>query len=425
MNFSRKSFKKIILLTSAFLLLITQSAHSVEVKGISKVSFARGTSAISGWTFEYPDFSTALTTDMWNFELKATSGNAIDMNDSADLQLLDATGKEILTSFGYASQNNGSIKFEEYFTASDLVGIDISKAFKATISVKRTYLSKYKDATLTFSIPTSAFPKKPSTAAEYVALNTTFTSIPYPKSCSPVEFQYTVIDPYQEVSTVKFAVIDTGGKEIDYTTAYNFVSGLQKSELQICPSSLSSTVGPYTFVTTISFGSLTGKIALTSSIPFPITTLKDETAALATKLGDYCLKGTASKIVASGANCPSGYKKVVFTSPNEVTWNSLIRMPNSQKGKNFLIYGCVAQFDSNTGGSKFRAYASPTQQEYYWSNGANSIFTGSSKELLKLSEKSAFLAKVTVTGGVSYTTIGGKTSVPSFAINQFQVIGKC
>jgi hypothetical protein len=65
------------------------------------------------------------------------------------------------------------------------------------------------------------------------------------------------------------------------------------------------------------------------------------------------------------------------------------------------------------------------QQQYYFSDGVNAIFTGSAKSLLKLSEKTAFIAKVNVNGGVAYTTFGGKTSVPSFAIKQFQTIGSC
>ncbi len=94
------------------------------------------------------------------------------------------------------------------------------------------------------------------------------------------------------------------------------------------------------------------------------------------------------------------------------------------KGKKFLLYGCVAQFDTNTGGSKFRAYSLPAPAERYY-DGANSLFTGSAKSLLKLSKDDAFAAKVVVSGATTYTTLGGRTSVPSFSIKDFVKIGKC
>jgi hypothetical protein len=55
----------------------------------------------------------------------------------------------------------------------------------------------------------------------------------------------------------------------------------------------------------------------------------------------------------------------------------------------------------------------------------NSIFSGNAKSLLKLKEDDAFIAKVNVSGAVSYSTIGNKTSVPSFAVRDFVKIGTC
>jgi hypothetical protein len=135
-----------------------------------------------------------------------------------------------------------------------------------------------------------------------------------------------------------------------------------------------------------------------------------------------CQKGSTFN-TAKGA-CPSGYKKVNFISPTTVQWNTLTRSAGSLKGKKFLVYGCVAQFDSNTGGSKFRAYTLPSPAERYF-NGANSLYTGSAKSLLKLSEDDAFAAKVTVSGATAYATLGGRTSVPTFSIKDFVKIGSC
>jgi hypothetical protein len=115
---------------------------------------------------------------------------------------------------------------------------------------------------------------------------------------------------------------------------------------------------------------------------------------------------------------------VNFTKPTTTQWNSLSRTPNSQKGKNFIVYGCVAQFDANTGGSKFRGYVLPDPAKSYYS-GVNSLLTGNAKSLLKLSEKDAFAAKVYVSGATTYTSIGGRNAVPNFAIRDFVKIGTC
>lgn len=401
------------------------SAHALKLSKESKTAFARGVVTGTSWAIDYPDFVVALQEEKWTWILKGINGNSIGSGDSAEFVLTDANGKEVLNDSGYSSGDNGTIEFWDYIYASDFAGIDLTRAFKGNIKVTRGYGSALKDASIAVTIPVTGFPKRPSTVSEYVQLQTNFTSIAFPQSCTQTEFQFNLSDPYSEISTINFSITDSKGKEIGSSTSFSSSSGLQKDDIQICSYSLTGSVAPYEFTTKISFDSGTGKLALSQAIPFPIASKKDEAIAKASTLGDYCAKGTTSKIVAAGASCPSGYKKVNFVVPTEIAWNSLTRMPSSQKNKNYIIYACVAQFDANTGGSKFRGYASPVQQEYYFSDGVNSIFTGSAKELLKLSEKTAFIAKVTVTGGVSYTTIGGKTSVPSLAIKQFQTIGNC
>jgi hypothetical protein len=53
------------------------------------------------------------------------------------------------------------------------------------------------------------------------------------------------------------------------------------------------------------------------------------------------------------------------------------------------------------------------------------MFTGSAKALLKLSKDDAFAAKVTISGATTYSTLGGRTSVPNFLIRDFVKIGTC
>ncbi len=387
--------------------------------------FARGNVITPGWVLDYPDFAQALLDQKWNFILKASLGNAIGSNDSATIILKDGGGKELLNDSAYSSGENGFLEFYDYIRGSDFSGVDLNRSFTATIQVTRGYGSAFKNATIVFTIPVSTFPKRLITARDYVSLITSFTSISFPQDCKEIEFQFTVNDPYSEVSTIEFAIVDSSGKKVGTSTSFLIESGLQKDEIQLCPYSLSSTVSPYSFTTAIIFKSNTGKLALGDKIDFPLASKKDETEAVANTLGDYCAKGSASKIVSAGIACPSGYKKVNFVVPSDTAWNSLTRMPNSQKGKNYIIFACVSQFDANTGGSRFRGYASPVQTQFYYSDGVNSMFTGSAKQLLALGEKSAFIAKATVLGGYTYTTFGGKTSVPFFGLKQFKKVGSC
>jgi hypothetical protein len=164
------------------------------------------------------------------------------------------------------------------------------------------------------------------------------------------------------------------------------------------------------------------KMPMTAQFPFSLAGKYSAVENLVSAMPTVCQKGSTYKT--TKGNCPSGYKNVSFTIPTTVQWNTLTRSANSLKGKKFLVYGCVAQFDTNTGGSKFRAYTLPAPAERYYS-GANSLYTGSAKSLLKLSEDDAFAAKVVVSGATTYTTLGGRTSVPSFSLKDFVKIGTC
>ena len=417
--------KKFVSILIALIALQVSPSLGLPSQSESKTAFARGVVTGQIWAIDYPDFAQALVDEKWNFILKAINGNVIGAYDNATLILSDSTGKELINDSGYSSGANGTIEFSDNISGSDFNGIDLSSPFKGTIKVSREYDSKLKDAVISVSIPVSTFPKRPASAKEYVSIVTAFPTIAFPQDCTSTEFQYKVTDPFEEISNIKFSILDSSGLEVGSASSYFSEAGLQKEDIQLCPYSLEKAVAPFTFSTTIIFKSATGKLALNEKITFPLASKKDEALAKANSLGDFCAKGTSTKVVATGVNCPSGFKKINFSIPSEAAWNSLTRMPQSQKGKNYVVYACVAQFDANTGGSKFRGYASPVQQKYYFLDGVNAIFTGSAKQLLALSEKTAFIAKVTVSGGVSYTTFGGKTSVPALSIRQFKAIGSC
>jgi hypothetical protein len=418
--------RALVAFISIIFLSIPFHAFALHSETIAKIGNSQGTVTSSSWTLDYPDFVQALKDDKWTFRLKPIAPNTLGLFDSAEFTLKDANGNQVFHDSAYTSSSGGYIEFYDYVYASDLKSVDLTRDFKGILNVKRGIDSELKNDEIAVSIPVRDFPKKPSSVAEYVTFTSSFSSISYPQDCTPIEVQYKFSDPYSEVSTVKFSVSDSKGKEVASASTFFLEEGQQKEDIQICPSDLDGSVGPFSLVTTVSFSSGSGEQALSEKILFPLASKTDEAKAKVDSLGDLCLKGGTSKVVSLGQPCPAGFKKLIFTIPSDIQWNAVSRMPNSQKNKNYVIYACVAQFDANTGGSKFRGYASASPQQYYFSNGVNSIFTGSTSQLLKLSENAEFIAKVTVTGGVSYsTTIGGKISVPSLAIRQFQILGKC
>ena len=199
---------------------------------------------------------------------------------------------------------------------------------------------------------------------------------------------------------------------------------MQTGSISICDYTIEKAVGPFTIKATIKFSSSTGKASIESVIPVKIENPVVKHLATLSAQGVVCVKGSTFSVAKSG-KCASGTKIVNFSEPTDIQWNSLTRAPAQMKGKNFIIFGCVAQFDANTGGSKFRAYAAKTPQGSSWLSGVNSLFTGNAKSLLKLKEDDAFIAKVNVSGATSYSTIGNKTTVPTFAIRDFVKIGSC
>jgi hypothetical protein len=382
---------------------------------------------VPGWSLDYPDFSQAMASGTWGFELKPTASNSLGQLDSATLTLSDTSGKELGTSYDFAATNlQPSFAFSIYFSKLKLLSANLNQNLVVTVLVERSYGSTQQNANLKFSVPISTFPKRPSTVGDYLTVLTDFSKsiVPYPQDCLNTEFQYKVNDPYGEIDTINFTVLDGHGKEVVRDNEYFTESGLLTSSLNLCPSDLAGSVGPYTFNSKIVFDADTGKLQMSSSQPFLIASATAGTDSVISSMGLTCQKGTAFKMVKS-STCPSGYKSISFKSPDDVTWNKLTRTPNSVKGKNLILFGCVAQFDTNTGGSKFRAYITRAPMDYYALYGTNSIVFGSSKSLLALGEKDAFVAKLNVSGAYSYATFGNSTSVPSFVVRDFRKIGTC
>lgn len=550
----KSTAKKIVSSTIAFAMSVSLSvvavgagalgitAISATGVGISAASAAPVNVVSNGWTLTVPDLT--FTSSYWIFVLTPNSPNFFDAGDSVTFTLKDSKGKSIGSSYDYTTTaKKANLEFDIYVTASSFSTIDTVKSLTATAEIDRGFGSKLMDLNLTFSVPTTSFPKRPVVFADYLSFSTDLTTlempfpkecealefkytmndpfseisdidfslidakseeiasesayssqkgeqkgdfsvcgytikdatapfsidvvitfddetgksnlsknykilnskfpkrpvvfadyltmktdfanteIPYPKSCTPFEYQYDLNDPYDEISSLDFALLDGAGKALASDFDFAGESKTQTGSISLCDFTIANAVGPFTLKATIKFSSSNGKPSLESVIPVKIENPAIKYLTALKAQGVVCVKGSTYSVAKSG-KCPSGAKAVNFSEPTELQWNTLTRSPAQMKGKNFVIFGCVAQFDANTGGSKFRAYASKTPTAS-WLSGVNSMFSGNAKSLLKLKEDDAFIAKVNVSGAISYSTIGNKTSVPSFAVRDFVKIGTC
>lgn len=378
---------------------------------------------------DYLKFSSDLTTlempfpkDCEDLEFKYTMNDPFSEISDIDFSLKDAKGKEIDSEYAYSSER-GEQKGD--FNICDYRVKEATAPFSIDVVISFDDETGKSNLTAKYKILNSKFPKRPTVFADYIKIKTDFanTEIPYPKSCTPFEYQFELNDPYEEISSVDFSLLDGSGESLASDFDFASQSATQTGSISLCDFTIAKAVGPFTLKATIQFSSSTGKPSLESVIPVKIENPAVKHLAALNAQGVVCVKGSTYSVAKSG-KCPTGAKAVNFSEPTDIQWNTLTRSPAQVKGKNFVIFGCVAQFDANTGGSKFRAYASKTSTAS-WITGVNSLFTGNAKSLLKLKEDDAFIAKVNVSGATSYSTIGNKTSVPAFVVRDFVKIGSC
>ncbi len=356
------------------------------------------------------------------YEFKYSINDPFSELSQVDFQLKDSTGETLESD--YAASRDSEIQKSDFSICAYDLKDSVGPYTLVTILNFNDSTGK-SDLSAVTKLPSNNFPKRPATFSDYITMKTDFatTEIPYPKSCTPFEYQYSVNDPYDEISSLDFSLLDGSDKSL--ASDFDFVSEAttQTGSISLCDFTIAKAVGPFRLRAIIKFSSSTGKPSLESVIPVKIENPAVKHISALNAQGVVCAKGSTYSVAKSG-KCPAGTKAVKFTEPTDIQWNTLTRAPAQVKGKNLLIFGCVSQFDANTGGSKFRAYASKTPTAS-WLSGVNSIFTGNAKNLLKLKEDDAFVAKINVTGATSYSTIGNKTTVPTFAIRDFVKIGTC
>jgi hypothetical protein len=406
--------------------LITSILLCLSLMGLAPLpsASAQGTLTQGVWSLAYPDFSKLASDKSWKFEVIANGSNQIFQTDLIRVEVTNSSGESIGS--GSYLQRSGSVKSAvvdvTLIYKENLTSIEIARGLNVKVQINRFDLRE-SGGTLTFIVPTTTFPKRPIQNTDYIKLNSDFSKpLVYPEDCAKVPFSYTMNDPYEEIDQVNFDIIDSKGKSLAGAYSYGYRSGVIQGELSLCDYSLSSAAAPYQFQIELEFDSSLKKSPGIILSQFVVAGKFATVDAQIAGMPSVCQKGSTFRV--SNGTCPTGFKLVNFGALSDIQWNTLTRSAGSLKNKNFIIYGCVAQFDSNTGGSKFRAYALPSPAERYY-DGANSLFTGSAKALLKLSKDDAFAAKVTVSGATTYTTLGGRTSVPSFLIRDFVKIGTC
>jgi hypothetical protein len=107
-------------------------------------------------------------------------------------------------------------------------------------------------------------------------------------------------------------------------------------------------------------------------------------------------------------------------------WSQLVKAPDNYTGRGYLVWGCITQFDAATGTDSFRAQASYQKEDYWYTDGDNVLFSGTTEQLADFVQDDVIYMKVVSLGSFSYDTqIGGNTTVPLFDIVSISRKGSC
>lgn len=119
-------------------------------------------------------------------------------------------------------------------------------------------------------------------------------------------------------------------------------------------------------------------------------------------------------------------KPVSYKSIGDRSWRLLVKAPDDYSGKGFVVWACISQFDAATGEDSFLGQASNQNQDYWWGDGDNAMFTGDASDLNKFVEDDVVEMNVVSRGSFSYDTqIGGNTTVPLFEVDKIRRHGSC
>jgi hypothetical protein len=113
-----------------------------------------------------------------------------------------------------------------------------------------------------------------------------------------------------------------------------------------------------------------------------------------------------------------------YQTLSERDWKLLVKAPDDYIGDRYVVWACITQFDSATGTDSFRGQASYRKQEFWYTDGDNSFFSGDSNQLAQYVEGDIVEIMSTMLGSYTYdTTIGGSETVPLFNVDSIQPKG--
>jgi hypothetical protein len=143
-------------------------------------------------------------------------------------------------------------------------------------------------------------------------------------------------------------------------------------------------------------------------------------AAQASASAAAASKAAASQAAEAARVNPASYKAI-----SDRDWSVVQRDPDAHAGERYVVYGCITQFDANTGTDTFRANTGGAQQKSCWSYSVNTIVTaGVGTDLTKVAEDDLVKMYIEVVKAYTYTTTaGGSTTVPLVQVNIIQTTG--
>jgi hypothetical protein len=130
----------------------------------------------------------------------------------------------------------------------------------------------------------------------------------------------------------------------------------------------------------------------------------------------------------TASSTPTSVEASDYASLGERDLAQIVKEPNSYKGKRVVVFARVTQFDSATGGCKFLASSSATQEEVTRSFGNNALFSGGAggvncDQLKDVVEKDEVKVLATLSGAYTYEArLGGSLTVPELRIDQVELL---
>lgn len=129
-------------------------------------------------------------------------------------------------------------------------------------------------------------------------------------------------------------------------------------------------------------------------------------------------------IVPAATSMPTATAKpqqMSFATLSDRGWKRLVKNPEATKGRGYVLYACVWQFDGATGPTQFLASASYRKETYWYSDGENVSVSGEVGRLDDVVEGDIVWMRVISLGSYSYDTqAGGNTTVPAFEVVQIK-----